>query len=252
MGFAALYIPTYWDFLFGYWSAESHGHELLVVAVSSWLLYGKRGELLALPSRGNPWIAAVVLIGGLLAYVAGRYLSQLHINNRIELSSQFLVLIALVLAFRGWRGVAAVWFPLVFLMFAMPLPGVLVSGVTMPLKHAVSAAATAMLGLLDYPVGRNGVVITAGQYQLLVAEACAGLQSMFTLEAVGSAVREPDGLRSAWRTSLISVMAVPAAFAANVVRVIVLILVTYHFGERRVRASSMGLPASCCSRRLTF
>jgi exosortase B len=230
-GFAALYIPTYWDFLFGHWSAESHGHELLVVAVSAWLLYRKRDELLALPSRGRPWAAAIVLTCGLLAYVAGRYLSQLHINNRIELSSQFLVLVALVLAFRGWRGVGAVWFPLVFLMFAMPLPGVLVSAVTLPLKQAVSAAATTMLGLLDYPVGRNGVVITAGQYQLLVAEACAGLQSMFTLEAVGLLYVNLMAYRSAWRTAMMSVMAIPAAFAANVVRVIVLILVTYHFGD---------------------
>jgi len=231
LGFAALYVPSYWDFLFGYWSTESHGHELLVVAVSAWLFYRKRDELLALPSRGQPWLATIVLTCGLLAYVAGRYLSQLHINSRIELSSQFLVLVALVLAYRGWRGLGVVWFALFFLIFAMPLPAVLVSAVTMPLKHAVSAAATAVLGLLDYPVGRTGVVITIGQYQLLVAEACAGLQSMFTLEAMGLLYANLKPYRSPWRAALISLLAVPAAFAANVVRVIVLVLLTYHFGE---------------------
>lgn len=231
LGFAALYVPTYWDFLFGYWSAESHGHELLVVGVSAWLFFRRRDELLALPSRGQQWIATVLLIVGLLAYVAGRYLSQLHINGRIELSSQFVVLIALVVAFRGWRGLRVVWFPLAFLTFAMPLPAALVTAITMPMKHAVSAAAAALLGSLDYPVGRTGVVITIGQYQLLVAEACAGLQSMFTLEAMGLLYVNLMAYKSAWRASLISLLAVPAAFAANVLRVIVLVLLTYYFGE---------------------
>jgi exosortase len=164
-------------------------------------------------------------------YGAGRYLSQLHINSRIELTSQFVVLLALLLAFKGWRGVRMVAFPLAFLLFAMPLPGALVTAITMPMKHAVSACAVAPLGWLDYPVGRSGVVITIGQYQLLVAEACAGLQTMFTLEALGLLYVNLMAYRSAWRSIVMSILAVPAAFAANVVRVAVLALVTFHFGD---------------------
>jgi exosortase B len=231
LGLAALYGPTYWDFLFGFWASESQGHELLVVAVSAWLFYRRFGQLSALPSAGRPLSAALVLALGLAAYAVGRYLSQLHVNSRIELSSQFLVLLALLLAYRGWRGLRVVWFPLVFLLFAMPLPGSLAAAITLPMKQAVSASAVALLGLLDYPVGRSGVVITVGQYQLLVAEACAGLQTLFTLEAVGLLYVNLMNYRSAWRSALMSVLAVPAAFAANVVRVAILVLVTYHFGD---------------------
>ena len=231
LGLLALYGPTYWDFVFGFWAAESQGHELLVVAVSLWLFHRKSGELRELASPGQPVIAAVVLALGLAAYAFGRYLSQLHVNSRIELSSQILVLLALLLAYRGWRGLRVVWFPLLFLLFAMPLPASLVTAVTMPLKQAVSASAVALLGLLDYPVGRSGVVITVGQYQLLVAEACAGLQTLFTLEAVGLLYVNLMAYQSAWRTVLMSVLAVPAAFTANVVRVAILVVVTYHFGD---------------------
>jgi exosortase B len=231
LGLLALYGPTYWDFLFGFWADQSQGHELLVVAVSVWLFHRRFGELSALASPGRPVVAAVVLALGLAAYAVGRYLSQLHVNSRIELSSQFLVLLALLLAYRGWRGVRVVWFPLLFLLFAMPLPGSLATAVTAPLKQAVSASAVTLLGLLDYPVGRSGVVITIGQYQLLVAEACAGLQTLFTLEAVGLLYVNLAAYGSAWRTALMSVLAVPAAFVANVVRVAILVLVTYHFGD---------------------
>jgi len=231
LGLALLYVPTYWDFLFGFWAAESQGHEMLVVAVSAWLLYRRRNEMRDIRSPGRPWTASVMLACGLLAYVVGRHLSQLHINSRIELSSQFLVLLALPLAYRGWRGVRIVWFPLAFLLFAMPLPGELVSSITMPLKQAVSASAVALLGLIGYPVGRTGVIITIGQYQLLVAEACAGLQTMFTLEAVGLLYVNLMNYKSAWRATLMATLAVPTAFMANVVRVVILILVTYHFGD---------------------
>jgi exosortase B len=230
-GLALLYGPTYWDFLFGFWASEAQGHELLVIAVSGWLVWRKRAALAALPAPQRAWPATLLLMIGLVLYGAGRYLSQLHINSRIELTSQFVVLLAVVLAFKGWRGVRMVAFPLAFLLFAMPLPGALVTAITMPMKQAVSACAVWLLGWLDYPVGRSGVVITIGQYQLLVAEACAGLQTMFTLEALGLLYVNLMAYRSAWRSVVMSILAVPAAFAANVVRVAVLALVTFHFGD---------------------
>lgn len=231
VGALLLYLPTYWDYLFGFWSPETQGHELLVIAVSGWLAWRKRAELAAIQSPRRHGPATLLLLAGLAMYVMGRQLSQLHLNSRIELTSQFVVWVALLLAFKGWRGVRVVAFPLLFLAFAMPLPGALVTAVTTPLKQAVSASAVSLLALLDYPVGRSGVVITIGQYQLLVAEACAGLQTMFTLEALGLLYVHLMAYRSAWRSLAMSVLAVPAAFAANVVRVTVLVLVTYHFGD---------------------
>ena len=49
-GFLALYVPTFVDWASGVWAAETQGHELLIVAVSAWLLWRMRHELLALPA----------------------------------------------------------------------------------------------------------------------------------------------------------------------------------------------------------
>ena len=97
-----------------------------------------------------------------------------------EVGSQILVLIALLLLFRGWAAVRLCWFPLFFLIFMIPLPGPLVSAVTGPLKAAVSAVAESLLYTMGYPIGRSGVILSIGPYQLLVADACAGLNSMFS------------------------------------------------------------------------
>jgi exosortase len=117
------------------------------------------------------------------------------------------------------------------MLFALPLPYLLVLKLTAPMKAAVSVVATQLLGWLGYPIGRSGVVITIGQYQLLVTEACAGLQTMFTLEAMGLLYASLVSSSSALRNTLLAVLVVPVAFGANVVRVVVLALVTYYLGD---------------------
>lgn len=227
-GFALLYVPTYWDFLHGFWVSHSQGHEPLVLGICAWLLWRQREALAALPAGGASRGAVVAVLGfGLLLYAFGRTQQFL----RFELISQLFVIAGIVLAYRGWAGLRRVWFPLFFLLFVVPLPYATVMAITGPLKQAVSYVATHVMAALGYPIGRSGVVITIGQYQLLVAEACAGLQTMFTLEAMGLLYTNLMAYRSAVRSVVLAVMVVPVAFAANVVRVVILVLITYHLGD---------------------
>ena len=226
-GVALLYGPTYWDLLYGFWSHDSQGHEPLVVMICTWLLWRKRETISRIEHQGAPRSTALVLGFGLLLYVFGR--TQQFV--RFELISQLFVIAAIPLYYRGWAAVRCIWFPLFFLLFVVPLPYSAVMAITGPLKSAVSVVATYGMSALGYPIGRSGVVITIGQYQLLVAEACAGLQTMFTLEAMGLLYTNLMAYRSAVRSMILAVMVVPVAFCANVVRVIILVLITYHLGD---------------------
>jgi exosortase len=91
--------------------------------------------------------------------------------------------------------------------------------------------ASNILHFMGYPVGRSGVVLTVGQYQLLVADACAGLNSMFTLEALGLLYMNLMRYASVARNVTLAILIIPIAFTANIVRVMVLVLVTFHFGD---------------------
>jgi exosortase B len=227
LGFLALYSPTLWAGLQGRWASETQGHELLVLAISAWLLFRKREALAALTSRPSVWAGSGLVLAGLLLYVFGRTQSVL----RIELFSLIVVIAGVLLRFKGGPALRLAWFPLFFMLFALPLPFTLVLALTAPMKTAVSVVATQLLGALGYPIGRSGVVITIGQYQLLVTEACAGLQTMFTLEAMGLLYAGLVNHPSTWRNALLSALVVPIAFSANVVRVVVLALVTYYLGD---------------------
>lgn len=226
-GFLVLYVPSYLDVARTVWTTDEQGHGPIILAVSLWLLYGHRHALAALPAQPAWGLGLPLLVLGLVFYGLGRSQSLLG----VEVGSQIMLLCALTLGFLGKRALRLIWFPLFFLAFMTPLPEVLVADLTAPLKSAVSTVSAHLLHAMGYPVSRAGVVLNVGQYQLLVADACAGLNSMFTLEALGLLYMNLMRYTSVARNVMLSILVIPIAFLANVVRVLVLVLVTYHFGD---------------------
>ena len=227
LGFVLLYLPTYRELSSTVWATDEQGHGPIILMVSAWLLYAKRHVVATAEVRPLPLLGWALMALAMAMFAFG--FSQ-HIISAQTLS-QIVVLIALLLIFRGTQALKAVWFPLFFLLFMIPLPEALVAAVTSPLKSAVSAVASQLLYLIGYPVGRSGVMLTVGPYQLMVADACAGLNSMFTLEALGMLYMNLMNYTNVRRNVALAVLLVPIAFCANIVRVMILVMVTYHFGD---------------------
>ena len=227
MGWLVMYLPAYYDLSQTIWASDEQGHGPIILGVAVWLIWQKRAELQALERKPLLWLPSGLMLLGGLAYAVGR--SQ--VIWTFEIGSQILMLISLLLFFYGSRGVRLAWFPLFFLVFMIPWPGDWVTAITSPLKSAVSVVASNILYAVGYPVGRAGVILTVGQYQLLVADACAGLNSMFTLEALGLLYMNLMNYTSAARNIALATLIIPISFAANVIRVMVLVLITYHYGD---------------------
>ncbi len=227
IGYVLMFAPTFRDLATTVWSRDEQGHGPIILAVVLWLAYRKHEELLALSARPALVSGSLCLLLGLCMFVLGRSQAVLL----LEVGALIPISAALLLLIKGTAAVRLLWFPLFFMLFMVPLPATLVVAVTTPLKSAVSAVASSLLYQLGYPVGRSGVILTVGPYQLLVADACAGLNSMFTLEALGLLYMNIMNYKSAARNVLMAVMIIPISFAANIVRVCILVLVTYHFGD---------------------
>jgi exosortase B len=227
LGFVALYLPSYFDLARRVWPTDEQSHGPIILALGLWLIYGQRHALAALPVQPDVLPGTGLLVFGVMMYALGRTQGMLV----FEMLSQHLVLIGLLLMFLGRRALRLMWFPLFFLLFVVPLPNSVVAGVTAPLKSAVSAVAAKLLYSLGYPVARAGVMLSVGQYQLLVADACAGLNSLFTLEALGLLYMNLMRYTSVARNVVLAILIVPISFAANITRVLILVLVTYHFGD---------------------
>jgi len=113
----------------------------------------------------------------------------------------------------------------------MPLPNSIVGPVTDLMKFAVSTVTVDMLRWAGLPAAQSGVMIVLGQYHLLVADACAGMRTLFMLESFGILYLDLVAHRSRLRNILLPVLIIPISFTANVIRVIVLALITYYFGD---------------------
>jgi exosortase B len=227
LAYLGMYVPTYITLDRDIWSVVGQGHGPVILALTGWLAWQRWPALLASPNRSHYLAATASLLMGLASYILGRSQTILM----LEVVSQIFVLTAILSVYKGLAAVKLMWFPLFFMIFLIPFPSTLVDMVTGPLKQGVSVAAEAILYAAKYPIGRSGVTITIGSYKLLVADACAGLNSIFALESIGifymSIVRHTSTLRNI----LLAVMIIPISFASNVIRVVVLILVTYYFGD---------------------
>jgi exosortase B len=226
-GLLVLYIPTYYDMSQTIWTRDEYIHSPMVLVATFWLFWRQRALLLAPPQQTRPVAGGILLGFGLLLYAIGR--SQEIIM--FEIGSQIPVLLGTLLITLGRKAAGAQWFPLFFLLFMIPLPEFIVDAMTSPLKLKISMLAENSLYMLGYPIARAGVVLTIGPYELLVANACSGLNSMFSLSAMGLLYLYILHYPSKLKNAMIIASILPIAFFANVIRVIVLVLVTYHFGD---------------------
>ncbi len=227
LGIGMLFIPTIFDLTRTLWRSDDQVHGPIVLFVALYLFWSLRNDVLEAPVAPKPLIGWPLLIIGLITYTLGR--SQGLVI--FEIGSLLLILPALLLLMRGGKGLKAAWFPIFFLFFMIPLPGPIVDSLTMPMKIAVSYVTENILYNVGYPISRNGVILHMGQYQLLVADACAGLHTLFSLEALGLLYLHIIKHESWTRNTVLAILIIPISFTANVIRVITLTLVTYYFGD---------------------
>jgi exosortase B len=227
VGLAAMYVPSYLELARGLWTEEAYAHGPLILMVVAWLFWRDRGLFLETGTRSAPVAGGLMLALGLLLYVVGRSQGI----ALFEVASHIPVFAGISLVLLGWSSLRRTWFALFFLVFLIPLPGFIIEAVTSPLKNAVSHTVEAVLYWWDYPIARNGVVLSIGQYQLLVADACSGLNSLYSLGALGCLYAYLTGHGDRLRSAALLAGIVPIAMFANIVRVLILVLITFHLGD---------------------
>jgi len=224
-----LYVPVFHDLFVTVWNTDTQSHGPIVLGIGLWFFYFKTKQILEKPQTFKPapllgW--PMILLGAGL-YLIG-YSQSVYI---ISILSLVFILCGLICIVFGAHIAVKYWFALFFFVFLIPWPASVIDTLTQPMKIAVSFAADHLLYALDYPIARSGVILQIGQYKLLVADACAGLNSLFTLEAIGLLYINVINHQAFWRNVLLAVLIVPISFTSNVLRVCTLALITFHMGD---------------------
>ena len=226
-GFLAMMGPVYWWAANSIWQGDDHAHGAIVLAVVVWLFWTLRHRLVAVERRPAPVLGGVLFVFGLFVYFVGRMFDI----SILEMGSQIPVIAGGLLLLKGPAALRVAWFPIFYLIFMIPLPGVFVDAITVPLKQWISTIVVNLLYAVGYPIAQSGVIISIGQYQLQVADACSGLHSMFSLAALGTLFMYIMDRKSRLHNAIMLASIIPIAFIANICRVIILVLVTYHLGD---------------------
>ena len=224
--FLAAYFPTAKSLIDGPWQTEQEGHGPLIIAAALWLVWQSREKLKSTLLSPAPVAGWVVLISSLILMFLARTQGVLT----VEVFSAIPVIAGCVLLLAGWPVLRVLAFPICFLFFAVPVPDWMIDAATVPLKVFISDVVTQALYELGYPIAQNGVMIMIGSYQLMVKDACSGMNSIFALSAIGVfyvyAFRSDTKIRGL----LLLAAIVPITIVANFIRVFSLVLIAYYGG----------------------
>ena len=214
---------------------EDMGHGFLIVPVFCFLIYQDRVRLLSMTPRCG-WGGLPLLAFGLLLFWAGNQADVTFFG----LISVVICVVGCVWWLLGWEFLKALAFPIAFLLFAIPFPG-LDMMVALPLRYLMSKISVLVLNMIGVPVVLVGTGIlsapditnhlAAGQkFAVDVANPCSGIRSLFALMMVG-ALFAHFTLKGAWKKWVLFLFTPPLAVAGNLARILMLTIGTVTFGS---------------------
>ena len=207
------------DLMVHQWQEDGNwSHGWLVPVFSLYFLLMHRQDLFAARRRAS-YVGAVVLLASLALYY-GSYLAGPVYPQQFSLVP---CVLGLVLLIGGWGILRVTWFPIVYLLFAIPLPHTVYVALTLPLRKIASMVAGAALRLFPEVYTQVQGVVVDYEYQervgsLNVEQACSGMRLMMAFCALGVAMAYL-GDRPLWQRVVMVLCCVPIAVLCNTIRV---------------------------------
>jgi exosortase D (VPLPA-CTERM-specific) len=200
--------------LFRRWSSQpEYSHGFLIPLVASWLLWTRRGALLA--SMGRPsWLSALFILLAMAMHILGA-LSAIFILSQLAF---VVALIGITLAIGGLSLLRAAIVPIVFLLFAIPLPYFIDASLSLHLQLISSQLGVFFIRLFDIPVYLEGNLIDLGTYKLHVVDACSGLRYLFPLLSLSFLAAYLFDA-PIWQRALVLLSSIPITVAMNSLRI---------------------------------
>jgi len=198
-------------------------HGWLIPLFSLYFLATRRGDLARVVVKPN-YLGAMVLALSLAAFLISRWWLRMGYPQSLAMVCG---LGGLALLLGGWGCVRVVWFPILFLILAIPLPQSIYVAVTFQLQKVAALASAAVLPILipGLHTDSQAVVIDyvlpgRAPGQLNVEEACSGMRSTMAFVAIGVAMAYLHR-RPIWQRVVMVTACFPIAIFCNAVRVTV-------------------------------
>ncbi len=195
----------------------------LIPLVSLFFIYLNRRVVFSDLSFG--WVLGASLITpGALAVATARFnMWQLILPNQVSLFTFGIVLIWIgaFALFLGTRAFRAACFPLLFLVFTIPIPEPLLSNLIAWLQNGSADVAEEFFRLGGVPYLRKDLVFDLPGVAIQVAEECSGIRSTLAL-LVTAVLASHLFLKTTWKRILLCLAVIPLAILKNGLRIMTL------------------------------
>ena len=207
------YAPILRRLILNWSSDQDMGHGFFVPLVAGYIVWQRRGKLASITRQPNLWGLALVIYAAAqaLAGTVGAELFTARIAFVLSLTG-----VLLYLGGKAW--VKELTFPLLLLLFMIPIPQIIYARLTLNLQFLASQLAETFITLMGIPVIRTGNVLELPHQTLNIVEACSGIRSLISLSFL-SLVYAYFADKRVWMRWALLIATVPIAIAANVIRV---------------------------------
>ena len=202
---------------------DTYSHIPLIPVVTCFLIYMERRAIFSRTSYGWGAGSALMLSGVMSLLLTRSHTWQFSSTNQLSFLMVGLVLVWMgaFVAFFGTRAFRAASFPLLFLLFAIPIPEPALSDLILLLQKGSADAASAIFKLFGVPVFRQGFEFALPGVTIRVAEECSGIRSTLAL-FITAVLAAHLWIRSTAGTLLLGVLVFPIAILKNGMRIAVL------------------------------
>lgn len=211
-------------------SYYSHGY--IIPLFSAYMIFRKRWEL-------RKYLSAGTSIGlGLIVFALGvHFMGTLADINFVSGFSMVIYLMGSCLYLKGFKFTRAIGFPLFLLFFMCPIPDAIIDVVALPFKSMATSLSLSMIDLIGIPNFRDGFRIILPNSSYLVGTPCNGMRSLISFLALGLFfVHFTHG--AWWKKNLFLIAVLPLSVFLNGVRIAVLLLIAYYYGQEAASPES--------------
>lgn len=220
-----IFIPVYPRLVVILFNHADNSHGILVPFISLFFVWQKWNDLKVARISSSNW-GAFILSSSMFLYLLG-------LASGTEIISRAMIvfsLIGLLLFNLGKEVVRVLAFPLLFLLFMIPVPVTVQGALAFPLQLFATKIAYLFIQALSIPVYQEGNMLYFAQAQLEVAEACSGIRSIaaFTVLSVVFAYLLDKG----WvRRIVLLASAIPLALFTNIIRISGTGVLAHYYGS---------------------
>jgi exosortase len=184
-------------------------------------------------------VGAPLLLVGVLLFFDGQ-LSAFHLNQNdvtsvIALSAVVFINGAFILCY-GIQAFKATLFPLLFLIFMIPIPSAVMDGIIYALTIGSTEFTNLLLMASGVPYLRDGFVFHLPSISVEVAPQCSGIRSGLAL-FITATVAGHLFLKTGWKKVVLALAAIPIAMFKNGIRIVTLTLLGAYVDPRILQSS---------------